>query len=121
MQRFLLLIAALAFFVWQNVVTALWLADHGGFGAGLAHAWATLRADRMVLLIWTDMGVLSLAALVWFVRDMRTRGVSRAKRALWLAATLVLGCPGLLTYVALRSPSGQADEGPRPGAPSPAT
>ena len=120
-QRYLLLVAALVFFVWQNVAIAHWLTDHGGLEAGLAHAWATLRADRMVLLIWTDMGVFSLAALVWFARDMRVRGPSRARRALWLTATLVLGCPGFLTYLALRTPAGREGVKRQAHAPSAAT
>ena len=102
MRRPLLLAAAATFFAVENAVTVRWLAMHGGVGAGLAHAWTAVREDAMVLLVAADMGIFTLAALVWFARDLAEREVAPSRRVAWLAATLVVGSPALLVYLALR-------------------
>lgn len=119
MKRVLFLAAAATFFAWENVAAAQWLAAHGGLAAGLTHAWRALWTDRLVLLILTDMGVFSLAALVWFVRDMRQQGLTRTRRAAWLAGTIILGCPAFLTYLAFRSSLRHRGQQLQAGAPTP--
>jgi hypothetical protein len=101
-----LLAAAAAFFVWENVAAALWLRAHGTLAAGLSHAWAALRDDWLVLLVFTDACVFALCALVWLARDLRSGGAAPGRRALWLAAAVVLGSPVLLVYLARRTPAG---------------
>lgn len=102
MRRVSLLVAAALFFVWENVAAARWLAAHDGLGAGLAHAWATLRQDALVLLVWTDLAVFALLAIAWLARDTRARALSPARRAGWLVGTVLIGSPVLLTYLAFR-------------------
>jgi hypothetical protein len=101
--RVLLLTAAAMFFVWQNVAFTQWLSEQDSLASGLAHAWRSLLSDRLVLLIWTDMGVFALAAIAWFARDLRGRGYTPMRRAMWLIATIILGCPPFLVYLAFRT------------------
>jgi hypothetical protein len=113
MRRALLLLSAAAFFVWENVATARWLRAHDGVAAGLAHAWAALRQDDLVLLVWTDMGVFTILAFAWLAHDLGRRRAPVARRVAWIAGTFVLGSPALLVYLALRGPgdSTGADRG----------
>ena len=112
--RAALLAAAAAFFAWENAAAARWLRAHDSLGDGVAHAWAALRDDWLVLLVFTDACVFALCALVWLARDLRGRGARPRGRALWLAATLVLGSPALLVYLARRHPARQAPGTPEP-------
>jgi hypothetical protein len=101
MKRLTLFVAAAGFFVWENVVAARWLGSDG-LRAGLTHAWSSLRQDGLVLLVFVDMGVFALAALVWLARDLQARTLSRQQRASWFVATMLIGSPVLLTYLAFR-------------------
>ena len=96
MRRPLLYLAAALFFAYEQVAFYQWMQAHGTVGAGLAHAWSTLRADPMVFMAWNDMGVFTAVVLVWLARDLRASGRSM----LWWPATLVFGCPPLLVYIA---------------------
>lgn len=81
---------------------AQWLSAHESVRVGLVHAWATLQQDALLRLVWVDMGVFTLAALVWLWWDASKRKLPWAQHTTWILATLVLGCPGLLTYLAFR-------------------
>lgn len=102
MRRNLWLGAAVVFFAWENIAIAQWLAAHNSLRGGLAHAWATLQQDGLIQLVWIDMGVFTLASLGWMWRDATAHNLPRPHRAAWLLATVILGCPGLLAYIALR-------------------
>jgi|GEM_PF-3274707 len=100
--RVVAVIAALLFFMWANVAVTLWLAQHGTFQQAFDHFIMTLFTDWMLLLILTDAGVFTLMALVWLGRDMRRRGIPAAQWWAWMGVTILLGCPGLLLYLARR-------------------
>ena len=102
MRRLLLVGAAALFFAWQNVATFQWLHAHGGVAPGLRHAWAALLDDRLVLLVFLDAGVFTLCALVWLWGDLRRRLTSTSRRALWFGATVLVGSPVFLLYLASR-------------------
>jgi hypothetical protein len=96
MRRPLLLLFAALFFAYEQWSFYTWMQMHGTATAGLAHAWMTLRQDPMVFMAWNDMGVFTAIVLVWLARDLRARG-----RAIWWwPATLIMGCPPLLVYLA---------------------
>jgi hypothetical protein len=100
-HRVYLYVFAAFFFAYEQVAFYLWMQRHGSVGAGLAHAWLTLRQDPMVFMAWNDMAVFTMCVLVWLARDIRMR-----KRAVaWWPATLIFGCPALLVYLALRDRS----------------
>ena len=96
MRRPMLYLAAALFFAYEQVAFYQWMQLHGTVGAGMTHAWRTLRADAMVFMAWNDMGVFTAIVLVWLARDLRRHGRSR----LWWPATLIFGCPPLLVYLA---------------------
>jgi hypothetical protein len=100
---------AAIFFAYEQWSFYTWMQMHGTASAGLAHAWTTLRQDPMVFMAWNDMGVFTAIVLVWLARDLRARG-----RAIgWWPATLIMGCPPLLVYLATgsdASPRGAARE-----------
>jgi hypothetical protein len=100
-RRPALLVAALAFFAYEQWAFYQWMQQHGTVSAGLAHAWMTLRQDPMVFMAWNDMGIFTAMVLVWLWRDIRAtrRGFA------WWPATLLLGCPPLLVYLGTRAPS----------------
>ena len=99
MRRPLLFLFAALFFAYEQWSFYTWIQMHGTVAAGLAHAWTTLRQDPMVFMAWNDMGVFTAIVLVWLARDLRTRG-----RAIWWwPATLSMGCPPLLVYLATGS------------------
>lgn len=90
-----LLVVAALFFAYEQWSFYHWMQQHGSVSAGLAHAWATLRADPMVFMAWNDMGIFTAVVLTWLWRDVRRTGRSFA----WWPATLLLGCPPLLVYL----------------------
>ncbi len=96
MRRLLLYLAAALFLAYEQVAFYNWMQTYGNVSAGLAHAWASLRADPMLFMAWNDMGVFTVILLIWLARDLRASGRS----ALWWPATLVFGCPPLLVYLA---------------------
>ena len=100
MKRPLLVIAGTLFFAWLNVATILWLREAGSLPEALAHFWATLRADWMLVAILTDAGVFVLLGLVWLWRSAGARGWSKPRRLAWLAAVVTFGSPALLLYLA---------------------
>jgi hypothetical protein len=97
-RRNLLLVAAALFFVYEQWSFYTWMQQHGSVQAGLTHAWMTLRQDPMVFMAWNDMGVFTAVVLVWLWRDLR----ATQRSAWWWPATLLMGCPPLLTYLATR-------------------
>lgn len=101
MRRLLLYISAALFFAYEQWSFYTWMQQHGTVSAGLTHAWATLRQDPMVFMAWNDMGVFTAIVLTWLWRDI---SASRRSRA-WWPATLLLGCPPLLVYLAQRQPA----------------
>lgn len=103
--RHMLRISAVLFFVWSNIATGLWLRQHGTLARGFAHFRATLQANWLLLLILTDAAVFTLCALLWLARDLRQRHLPPARRWAWITVTIVLGCPGLLLYLAARPPA----------------
>ena len=92
----MLYLAAALFFAFEQWSFYQWITAHGTVSAGLAHAWASLRADPMVFMAWNDMGVFTLIVLIWLARDLRANHRSRW----WWPATLLFGCPPLLVYLA---------------------
>lgn len=100
-QPFLIGFAVL-FFAYEQLSFVLWMRQHGGVGPGLSHAWATLMADPMVLMAWNDMAVFTAVVLTWLWRDITATGRSRW----WWPATLLMGCPPLLVYLARRAEGG---------------
>jgi hypothetical protein len=112
-RRALLLTGAALFFAYEQWAFAQWMRAHGTVGAGLAHAWSTLRQDPMVFMAWNDMGVFTALVLAWLWQDLRARG----GHWLWWPATLLMGCPPLLVYLARRAPSSPvapSSDAPRP-------
>ena len=96
MRRPALLLFAALFFAYEQWSFYTWMKMHGSVSTGLAHAWMTLRQDPMVFMAWNDMGVFTAIVLVWLARDLRARD-----RAIWWwPATLIMGCPPLLVYLA---------------------
>jgi hypothetical protein len=96
MRKTLLIGLALLFFAYEQVAFYQWMQQHGTVAAGLAHAWKTLRQDPMVFMAWNDMGIFTALVLIWLWRDVKRTGRSFA----WWPATLLLGCPPLLLYLA---------------------
>ena len=96
MRKPLLWGAAALFFVYEQWAFSQWMQQHGSVSAGLSYAWMTLRQDPMVFMAWNDMGIFTALVLVWLWRDVRRSGRSLA----WWPATLLLGCPPLLVYLA---------------------
>jgi hypothetical protein len=99
MRKPLLWGAAALFFVYEQWAFSRWMQQHGSVSAGLSHAWMTLRQDPMVFMAWNDMGIFTALVLIWLWRDVRRSGRSLA----WWPATLLLGCPPLLIYLAGRT------------------
>lgn len=91
-----LYLAAAAFFVYTQWSFVTWLQQHGSAKVGLAHAWGVLRSDPMLFMAWNDMGVFTVIVLIWLARDLRAHGRS----VWWWPATLIMGCPPLLMYLA---------------------
>lgn len=96
MRRPLLFTGAALFFAYEQWAFVQWMQQHGSVAAGLAHAWHTLRQDPMVFMAWNDMGIFTAVVLTWLWRDLTRTGYSRR----WWVATLLLGCPPLLVYLA---------------------
>lgn len=96
MRKYVLIAIAVLFFAYEQVSFYLWMQQHGTVSAGLAHAWTTLRQDPMVFMAWNDMGIFTALVLIWLWRDVKRTGRSFA----WWPATLLLGCPPLLIYLA---------------------
>jgi hypothetical protein len=101
MRRPLLYIAAALFFVYEQIAIYQWLQQNGSVAAGLQHAWRSLTADPALFMAWNDMAVFTAIVLVWLWRDLNTSGLTR----LYWFATLLMGCPPLLVYLARRTPS----------------
>lgn len=100
MRRSALYAMAVLFFAYEQWSFYTWMQQHGTVSAGLSHAWMTLRQDPMVFMAWNDMGIFTALVLVWLWRDLTARHQSRW----WWPATLLLGCPPLLVYLARREP-----------------
>jgi hypothetical protein len=101
MPRSLLYAAAALFTVFEQVSLVLWFRANGSLSQGLSHAWASLTQDAAVFMAWSDMAVFTAVVLVWLWNDLKTSGKSK----LYWLATLVLGCPALLVYLARRRPA----------------
>ena len=101
MRRPLLYIAAALFFAYEQIAIYQWLQQNGSVAAGLQHAWRSLTADPALFMAWNDMAVFTAIVLVWLWRDLNTSGLTR----LYWFATLLMGCPPLLVYLARRTPS----------------
>ena len=101
MKRKALLVVAGLFFAYEQWSFYTWIQQHGSVSAGLAHAWLTLRQDPMVFMAWNDMGIFTAVVLTWLWRDLKRSGRSFA----WWPATLLMGCPPLLVYLARRGDS----------------
>jgi hypothetical protein len=101
MPRPLLYAAAAVFTVFEQVSLVLWVRANGSVSAGLSHAWSALTQDAAVFMAWSDMAVFTAVVLVWLWNDLKTSGKSKWY---WLA-TLLLGCPPLLVYLARRRPA----------------
>ncbi len=98
MRRSGLVIVAVLFFVYEQIAFSQWMTQNGGLVPALTHAWETLRRDPMVFMAWNDMAVFTAVVLVWLWRDLKA-----SKRPVWWwPATLLLGCPALLVYLARR-------------------
>jgi hypothetical protein len=98
MRRALLYLAAAGFAVFEQVSLVRWVSAHDSLAAGLAHAWDAVTRDAAVFMAWTDMAVFTAVVLVWLWQDLKTSGKSR----LYWVATLLMGCPPLLVYLARR-------------------
>lgn len=98
MRNTLLYISAALFFVYEQLSIYQWLQQHESVSAGLAHAWQSLTADPALFMAWNDMAVFTAVVLVWLWRDLGRSGLTR----LYWPATLLMGCPPLLVYLARR-------------------
>ena len=96
MRKPVLIGLALLFFAYEQWSFYTWMQQHGTVRAGLSHAWATVRQDPMVFMAWNDMGIFTAIVLAWLWRDLKRTGRS----FVWWPATLLLGCPPLLVYLA---------------------
>ena len=70
MRRPMLYLAAALFFAYEQVAFYQWMQLHGTVGAGMTHAWRTLRADPMVFMAWNDMGAVSYTHLTLPTSDL---------------------------------------------------
>ena len=98
MRNALLYISAALFFVYEQLAIYQLLQQHESVSAGLSHAWQSLTASPALFMAWNDMAVFTAIVLVWLWRDLNTSGLTR----LYWFATLLMGCPPLLVYLARR-------------------
>lgn len=99
--RFVLVSGALVFFVWANIAMTMWLRQHSSLTQAIAHFRTSMFADWLLFLMLTDAAVFTMLALGWLARDMRRRRLPWVSWWGWMGATILLGCPGLLLYLAL--------------------
>ncbi len=107
-QRKTLLILAGAIFAWFNVGFVLWLKGGDSLTARFAHAWQAASSDWLVVIILSDALVFVVFVLAWLWRDARARMLTTRRRIGWVVATVALGSPALLVYLAYR-PHGRAE------------
>lgn len=104
--------AAGVMLAWGLSATGLWLARAESVGAAIRLTWHHMTGDWMAFLFLTDMGVFTLACLLWMWADLGKRGAGAGRRAAWLGTALLVGSPVFLFYLSRR------EEPLRSGAPS---
>src|ERR687894_970209 len=100
--RALSLVAAALIFVWFVAGALWWLAAYESVAAAIADSWRTLTSNVMNLIILSDAFFFIVLVLAWVLRDAGERGWRGARRWGWLVALMLVGCPALLVYLALR-------------------
>jgi hypothetical protein len=98
MRRPLLYSAAALFALFEQVSLVRWFQANPSVGEGLAHAWQALSSDAALFMAWTDMAVFTAVVLAWLWQDLKRSQLTR----LYWVATLLMGCPPLLVYLARR-------------------
>jgi len=101
-QRALCLTGAAIVFVWFVAGAAWWLSGYESVGAAIADSWRTLTSNVMNLIVLSDALFFVLLVFAWVLRDARERGWAGARRWGWVAAMMIVGCPALLVYLAVR-------------------
>ncbi|HLL77197.1 MAG TPA: hypothetical protein VK421_18230 [Pyrinomonadaceae bacterium] len=100
--RLLCLAAAALIFVWFVAGALWWLAGYDSVGAAISDSWRTLTSNVMNLIILSDAFFFIVLVMAWVLRDARARGWLGARRWGWVVAMMLVGCPALLVYLALR-------------------
>lgn len=101
MGRPLLYAAAALFALFEVLSLARWFQASPSIAEGLSHAWQALSSDAALFMAWTDMAVFTAVVLVWLWQDLKRSQLTR----LYWVATLLMGCPPLLVYLARRKPA----------------
>lgn len=103
-MRTLLLLAAFAMLAWIVIGSVLWIGEYGDPVIAFSSFWATLHSDWMLLILFTDMLMFTIAAFVWVATDLRAHGAPPTQIVAWLALMLCLGSVVLFVYLARRAP-----------------
>ena len=101
-KRALCLAAAALILIWFVAGALWWLSAYESVGAAISDSWRTLTSNVMNLIILSDALFFILLVFAWVLSDARERGWRGARRWGWLVAMMLVGCPALLVYLALR-------------------
>lgn len=104
MKKPLLLVAAIALFLFYNYGLYQWLQS----GHSFRDVWQAATSDWFLAITLLDMSLFSLLCFIWLYRDMDRRGFSGAKKFLVLFIALITGVVVPLAYLAFR-PAGKAN------------
>ncbi len=102
MRKPVLIIAALALFLFYNYGLYQWILS----GHSFKDVWRAATADWFLAVTLLDMSLFSLLCLIWLYRDMDKRKFSGGKKFLIILATLITGVVVVLLYLAFRKNKG---------------
>jgi hypothetical protein len=101
-NRWLLLVLAFAFLVWELIAVILWVRQSGGLPHAPGHFWHALRSDWMALLVVSDHLLVAGTMLVALWIDAKREGWRPSGRWGLVLAFIAVGSPAMLAYLAWR-------------------
>jgi len=101
-NKLYLLVISLAILIFDAVALNIWLLKTANFINDIRIFYDYVMSNMFVLVIFADLLVFSIIAIIWMYFDNTRRKMNFAYRIIYIFLALIIGSPVLLMYLAFR-------------------
>jgi len=100
--KFPLVVLSIAILIFDAVALNIWLLKTANFINDIRIFYDYVMSNMFVLVIFADLLVFSIIAIIWMYFDSTRRKMNFTYRIIYIFLALIIGSPVLLMYLAFR-------------------